>query len=114
MILIIVNTELPDNLSVGDDLYLYNTQITQLPDNLSVGGSLYLNGTKFKVLYNDIKRDYKLRVIPKGSTFWFCAGCRKFESAKEAIDHWGSTDYPSPDRGRKYVKAIEDFINKGK
>jgi hypothetical protein len=30
---------LPNNLSVGGDLYLRGTQITSLPDNLTVGGN---------------------------------------------------------------------------
>ena len=38
-------TALPDNLTVGDSLYLSGTGITALPDNLTVGGSLYLRGT---------------------------------------------------------------------
>ena len=44
-------TSLPDNLQVGDDLYLRYTKITSLPDNLKVGGGLYLSNTPLAKKY---------------------------------------------------------------
>ena len=37
-----------DKIVVDGDLVLYGTPITSLPDNLSVGGDLYLNRTPLK------------------------------------------------------------------
>ena len=47
-------TALPDNLTVGDNLFLNGTSITALPDNLTVGGSLYLRGTNITALPDNL------------------------------------------------------------
>jgi uncharacterized Zn-binding protein involved in type VI secretion len=36
----------------------------------------------------------------------YFAGCRNFTPA-EAIAHWGAPDYPDPQRGAAYVKAVK-------
>ncbi|CAB4138635.1 hypothetical protein UFOVP331_195 [uncultured Caudovirales phage] len=48
-------TSLPDNLTVGRDLYLNKTKITKLPDNLTVGGSLYLYRVPITTLPPNLK-----------------------------------------------------------
>ena len=48
-------TSLPDNLQVGGDLDLYNTRITSLPDNLQVGGYLHLGNTPITSLPDNLK-----------------------------------------------------------
>ena len=48
-------TSLPDNLTVGRDLYLNRTKITKLPDNLTVGGSLYLYRVPITTLPPNLK-----------------------------------------------------------
>ena len=45
---------LPDNLTVGGDLYLSDTKITSLPNNLTVGGNLNLSDTKITSLPNNL------------------------------------------------------------
>ena len=47
--------KLPDNLQVGGNLDLYNTQITSLPDNLKVGGYLDLSNTQITSLPDNLK-----------------------------------------------------------
>ena len=47
-------TSLPDNLTVGGNLYLGNTPITSLPNNLTVGGYLGLSGTKITSLPDNL------------------------------------------------------------
>jgi hypothetical protein len=46
---------LPDNLSVGGDLYLYDTSIQSLPDNLKVGGNLFLSKTPIQSLPDNLE-----------------------------------------------------------
>jgi len=46
-------TSLPDNLHVGNSLFL-NSNITSLPDNLKVGGNLYVNNTNMTSLPNNL------------------------------------------------------------
>ena len=46
--------KLPDNFTVGGNLYLGNTQITSLPDNLTVGGDLDLENTQITSLPNNL------------------------------------------------------------
>jgi hypothetical protein len=94
-------TALPDGLSVGGSLDLEGTAITALPDNLSVGEWLYLRGTGITALYED-DRGYRLDRAGKR----YIAGCRKFTAA-EAIAHWGSPEYPTPQRGAAYVAAVK-------
>jgi len=47
--------ELPDNLKVGGNLNLSNTQVKELPDNLKVGGSLFLHNTPLSKKYTEPK-----------------------------------------------------------
>jgi len=47
--------KLPDNLQVGDSLFLNNTPIKELPDNLQVGGFLSLINTPIKELPDNLK-----------------------------------------------------------
>ena len=47
--------KLPDNLQVGDSLFLNNTPIKELPDNLQVGGFLSLIKTPIKELPDNLK-----------------------------------------------------------
>ena len=91
----------PDNLTVGGALDLERTAITALPDNLKVGGSLYLEGTAITALYTDT-RGYRLDRAGN----YYHAGCRRFTAA-EAVKHWGSPDYPAPQRGAEYVRAVQ-------
>ena len=57
-------TSLPDNLTVGGYLDLRGTGITSLPDNLTVGGSLYLRGTGItnKNVNNVLSADVRMRI----------------------------------------------------
>ena len=48
-------TELPDNLYVGGDLDLTDTQIVKLPNKLRVRGSLYLRFLKITELPDDLE-----------------------------------------------------------
>jgi hypothetical protein len=97
-------TALPDNLTVGRSLDLRDTGITALPDNLTVGGSLYLSGTGITALHID-ERGYRLDRAGKH----YHAGCRRFTRA-EALAHWGSPDYPDPERGAGFVAAINATV----
>lgn len=76
-------TTLPDNLSVGGNLYLSGTGIRALPNNLHVGGDLYLTDTPITVLPVDLRvggnldlRGTAITEVPKsvnigGSTYGF-------------------------------------------
>ena len=46
--------ELPDDLVVGKDLWLHNTEIQKLPKNLKVGGDLAMSFSKIKELPDDL------------------------------------------------------------
>ena len=48
-------TSLPNNLTVGRDLYVNLTKITKLPDNLTVGGSLHLYRAPITTLPPNLK-----------------------------------------------------------
>ena len=99
-------TSLPDNLHVGGWLYLSGTAIAALPDNLHVGGWLDLDGTAIAVIFTDERR-YRLRQVRAGrSGEWWVAGCRVFRSRADALAHWGSPQYPDPDRGAAFCAAI--------
>lgn len=50
-------TELPENLTVGCDLYLSFTEITELPKGLKVGGDLDLRNTPITKLPDNLKVD---------------------------------------------------------
>ena len=91
----------PDNLSVGRSLDLRGTGITALPDNLSVGGYLYLRDTGITALHSDDRR-YRLDYCGG----FYHAGCRRF-TADQGRSHWGSPDYPNPERGAGFVRAID-------
>ena len=54
-------------------------------------------------LYQDEARGYTLHRSPDGQ---YRAGCRLFQDAETATAHWGSPDYPDPERGQKYLDAI--------
>jgi len=58
--------ELPDNLEVGDSLFLDNTPIKELPDNLEVGRNLGLRNTHIEKLPDNLKvgRDLFLQNTP--------------------------------------------------
>ena len=94
--------ELPDNLAVGGYISLCGCKsLTALPEGLTVGG-LFLNGcTSLPALFED-DRHYSL--VRVGDRYY--AGCRNF-SASEAVEHWGSPDYPDLERGAKYMEAVE-------
>lgn len=94
-------TALPDNLAVGGLLDLRNTAITALPDNLTVGGALCLIGSAITALHTD-DRGYRLDYCGG----FYHAGCRRF-TADQARSHWGSPDYPNPERGAGFVRAID-------
>ena len=117
-------TALPRNLKVGGNLFLENcTSLTALGNNLKVGGGLDLTDcesltslpgdmkvrgnicldgcTSLPALFED-ERHYRLYRIDRK----YVAGCRNF-SAAEALEHWGSPDYPDLERGAKYVDAVE-------
>ncbi len=56
------------------------------------------------------KRGWILVAWKKDNSLYFNAGCRSFEKEK-AISHWGESDYPDQERGKKYVASIE-FLSK--
>ena len=96
---------LPDSLTVGLSLDLRNTFITTFPDGLTVGGAVYLRNTPIPIIYVD-PRGYELRRVMCGPQEWWLAGCRRFTDRAAAIEHWGSPDYPDPERGAAFVAAI--------
>ena len=51
-------------------------------------------------------RGYELRHI----SGYFQAGCSTFPNAEDALSHWGSDNYPDPERGRKFCEAIKRAI----
>jgi hypothetical protein len=75
--------------------------LTELPDlPVATRASVqYCPG--LAALYHD-SRGYALILI--GDRYF--AGCRNF-TADEAIAHWGSPEYPDPQRGAAYVAAVK-------
>lgn len=96
-------TTLPEDLQVGRNLYLTGcTSLTALPEDLVVGGNLYLCGCTSLATLLDDERDYRL--VRLGDRYY--AGCRNF-NASEALEHWGSKDYPDPERGALFAEAVK-------
>ena len=59
---------LPDNLTVGGNLYLSASSIQELPDSLSVEGDLYIAGTPLSRKYDTLGQLYKaLKPLVKGA-----------------------------------------------
>ena len=50
-------------------------------------------------------RGWTLVMWMRHGKLWCSAGCRSFDKAG-ALAHWGSPDYPDPNRGQQYVRAI--------
>lgn len=92
---------LPRNLTVGWSPWIERTDIRALPECLAVGRWLFIDSTPVKPIYKDTERGFRL----DRAGDHYHAGCRRFTAA-EAIAHWGSPDYPDPERGAKYVAAV--------
>ena len=59
-------TELPDNLHVGDLLWLVRTNISEIPNNLYVDGDLYINDTPLANKYTN--QQIREMITSKGGT----------------------------------------------
>lgn len=94
------------NFTIAVVVALYGCAgLTEVP-NFALARLVGLKGctglTDHPVIYAD-HRGYELRPYYGG----YVAGCRRFRSPEEAIAHWGGPDYENPERGAKYVAAIE-------
>jgi hypothetical protein len=78
-----------------------------------------LNGTDLNeangvaVLFRDPRyeeKGYQLVAWTSEGEPWFNSGCRSFNK-KDALEHWGSLNYPDKERGQLYVNAIKGADN---
>ena len=69
------------------------------------GANLHGATVPFSNSYMDI-RNYTIHYRADENDILFIAGCHKF-SIDEARNHWGSSDYPSPARGRRMLATCE-------
>jgi uncharacterized protein YjbI with pentapeptide repeats len=56
------------------------------------------------------KEGYQLVAWTSEGEPWFNSGCRSFNK-KDALEHWGSLNYPDKERGQLYVNAIKGADN---
>ena len=61
-----------------------------------------------ELIVND-PRGHRLVAVKHDDGWHVFAGCRRFVTLAEAIDHWSSPDYPNLDRGQRYAQALTDF-----
>ncbi len=69
-------------------------------------GANLSNLARYIIDYGQESRGYRRVVFYNGKEFRIMAGCRYF-TIDEAINHWGSKNYPAKERGKEYLKLIE-------